>query len=113
MGYSRAVKINNKIYFSGTTSVNEKGLIIGESLYDQTKYIFKKIGNVLRDEGFSFGDVVIVRAFVTDFTDLEEFDKAFKETFSKIKPACTIVGINELVSEELLIEIEVEAEKEN
>lgn len=34
VGYSRAVRINNRIYFSGTTSMDEKGDVVGKSLYE-------------------------------------------------------------------------------
>lgn len=111
VGYSRAVVINNRIYFSGTTSQNEKGEIIGKDVYEQSKYIFEKISEVLSSNGFKLEDTVLVRAYLVDMKQLEGFDRAFREMFLDINPACTLVGIKKLVDEKLLIEIELTAEK--
>lgn len=54
VGYSRAVKIDNKIYFSGTTAVDENGQTQGINTYEQTKFIFEKIKKVLKQEEFFF-----------------------------------------------------------
>jgi|SRR5581483_1178361 len=105
-GYSRAVLIKNNMYVSGTTSIDQKGNTIGSTVYDQTKYCIEKIKYVVEREGFSLKDVITVRAFLINMQDLDGFDKAFKEFFFETKPTCTIVGINALVKEDLLIEIE-------
>ncbi len=112
VGYSRAVRINNRVYFSGTTAMNEKGDTIGKTLYEQTKYCFEKIVSVLEKEQFSKQDVVIITAYVTSIKNLAEFDKAFIEYFYDVKPCCTLVGIKELVKPDLLVEIECVAEKD-
>lgn len=44
--------------------------------------------------------------------DIAGFDRAFIKHFSHIKPCCTLVGINELVNPDLLVEIECIAEKD-
>lgn len=112
VGYSRAVRVNNTIYFSGTTAQDEKGKIVGENVYEQAKYIFQKISKVLEDQNYSMDDVVLVRAYLVDMKQLPGFDQAFSETFKNSKPACTLVGIKELVDPRLLIEIECIAEQE-
>lgn len=100
------------MYISGTTSQDEAGEIIGKSLREQSAYIFQKIKKVLEDSGFTLNDVVIVRAFVIDLHHLTQFDEIFKKYFAKIQPTCTLIGVNSLVKENLLIEIEVTAQKE-
>ncbi|OGH02926.1 MAG: hypothetical protein A2798_00660 [Candidatus Levybacteria bacterium RIFCSPHIGHO2_01_FULL_37_17] len=112
VGYSRAVVIDEtRIYFSGTTSQDEKGEIIGDDVYSQSKNIFSKITSVVNSEGFKIGDTVLVRAYLVDITQIEGFDKAFGEAFKQTKPACTLVGINQLIDPKMLIEIELIAEK--
>lgn len=112
VGYSRAVRINNKMYFSGTTAMDEKGNAIGKTLYEQTKFCFEKIISVLEKEQFSKEDVVIITAYVTSIKNLADFDKAFTEYFYEAKPCCTLLGIKELVKPDLLVEIECVAEKD-
>ena len=112
VGYSRAVVIDDKrIYFSGTTSVDEQGETVGTNTYEQTINVFRKIKDTLGEVGFSPTDVVLIRAYLARIKDLSEFDKAFIEHFSDVKPACTVVGVSELVKPDLLVEIECIAEK--
>ncbi|MBI2029365.1 RidA family protein [Candidatus Gottesmanbacteria bacterium] len=112
VGYSRAVRVRNTIYISGTTSQNEKGEIIGNTVGGQTKFIIKKIKSVLENENFSLNDIVETTVYLVDLKNLKDFDKVFKKYFYSINPTCTLVGINSLVDEKLLIEISATAQKE-
>lgn len=111
VGYSRAVRINNRIYISGTVAMDESGQVQGANLYDQTVYILDKIRGVLEAEGFSENDIVETVVYIVDMSQLPQFDKVFHERFSNIKPTCTLVGVNKLISPEFLIEISATAEK--
>ena len=111
VGYSRAVRVDNKIYFSGTTAQDREGNIVGQNVYEQSKFIFDKFSEVLKGEEFSMDEIVLVRTYIVDIKQLPEFDQAFSETFTNSHPSCTLVGINQLVDPKLLIEIECIAEK--
>ena len=109
-GYSRAVKIGNQIFVSGTTSVDNNGNIIGfGDVYEQTKYILQKIAFALRDAKATLEDVVRTRIYTTDINNWEEISKAHKEFFGEILPASTMVEVNKLIDNNLLVEIEAEA----
>ncbi len=110
VGYSRAVKVGKQIFVAGTTAVDENGNVVGEgNAYEQTKFIFWKIGKVLEKAGAHFKDVVRTRIFVTNIKDQPAIGKAHYEFFKDIKPAATMVEVNKLVDDRLLIEIEVDA----
>jgi enamine deaminase RidA (YjgF/YER057c/UK114 family) len=110
VGYSRAVKAGNMIYITGTTAVDENGEITGKGdMYKQAKYIFEKIGKYLEQAGASYDTVIRNRIYVTDISKWEEAGRAHSEVFGKIKPCCTMIGIKELVSPDMLVEIETEA----
>lgn len=110
-GYSRAIRAGNRVMITGTTSVNESGVVVGGNgdSYRQTIYIFQKIKKYLEDAGASLENVVWNRMFVTDITKWEGVAKAHSEVFKKIKPCATMVEIKGLILPEMLIEIETEA----
>ncbi len=109
VGYSRAVKINNRIIISGTTAI-EDGKLVGEGdAYLQTVTILKKISRVLEQAGSRLEDVVRTRVYITDINLFEDVGRAHGEFFRDIRPAQTLVGISALVDPKMLVEIEAEA----
>ena len=110
VGYSRAVKVNNMIYISGTTSTNEKGEIIGiNDPYAQTVQIIKNIENALKHFNANLKDIVRTRMFVKDIDQWEAIGKAHGEFFHDIRPTTSMVEIKRLIGAEILVEIEAEA----
>ncbi|ODS22548.1 hypothetical protein AB835_13615 [Candidatus Endobugula sertula] len=110
VSYCRAIRVGDHIFVSGTTSINESGEIIGiGDVYQQAKFIFNKIENVLHELDSSLEDIVRTRTFITDMNNFEGFSKAHGECFSGIDPAATCVEVSGFVDKNLLIEIEVDA----
>jgi enamine deaminase RidA (YjgF/YER057c/UK114 family) len=109
-GYSRAVRIGNHVYVSGTTASDEQGNVFGESdMYAQTVYIIEKIARALKEAGASLEDVVRTRIFVTDISRWEEVARGHTQFFQHIRPVSTLVEISKLVNEKQMVEIEVDA----
>ena len=109
VGYSRAVKVNDRLLISGTTSIVD-GKIIGEGdPYLQTKTIIDKLEIVLHQAESKLEDIVRLRVYVTNISRWEEVGRALGETFKKIKPAQTLVGVSALVDPKMMVEIEAEA----
>ncbi len=109
VGYSRAVRVDNIIEVAGTTAM-DGDILVGEGdVYVQTKFIFQKIEKALQQLGSSLNDVVRTRMFVTNITDWEKVGKAHGEFFATIKPVATMVEVQRLITDALLIEIEVTA----
>ncbi len=102
MGYSRAVRMGNLVFVSGTTCE-------GPDAYIQAKGAIAKIEQALEEAGASLEDVVRTRMFVTNIADWELIGKAHAEAFRNILPAATMVEVSKLISPELLVEIEVDA----
>jgi enamine deaminase RidA (YjgF/YER057c/UK114 family) len=110
VGYSRAVRIGNLIEVAGTTALDENGQVVGiNDPYQQTKFIIAKIEKALGASGAALSDVIRTRMFVTDISHWEEIGKAHGEYFKEIKPATTMVEVRSLISDDLLIEVEVTA----
>lgn len=108
-GFSRAVRVGNQVFVSGTTAHDERGeLQGGQDAYAQAAYILDKIGAALRQAGASLDDVVRTRVYVVHLEDWREVARAHGDAFGAIRPANTLVQVAGLVDGPL-VEIEADA----
>ena len=110
VGYSRAVRIGNHIWVSGTTATDEHGKVVGVGdAAAQARYALQKIGRALAEACVSFEHVVRTRTFVTDISKWEAIGRVHGEIFGAIRPAATMVEVSKLIDPDHLVEIEVDA----
>ena len=110
VGYSRAVRVGNMIWVSGTTATDGKGGIVGKGdAYAQAKQALSNIERALKQAGAQLADVVRTRIYATDVGQWEAIGRAHGEAFGAILPVCTMVEVSALIDPELLVEIEVDA----
>lgn len=111
VGYSRAVRVGDRIYVTGTTATDRNSDIvrIGDA-YAQTVQCIKNIERALKEFDCTLEHVVRTRMFVTNISKWEDFGRAHGEFFREIMPATTMVEVSRLIDPDMLIEIEADAE---
>lgn len=111
VGYSRAVKVGNRIYVTGTTATDATGEIIGiDDAYTQAKQCLLNIERALQRLNAGLEQIVRTRMFVTDISRWEEYGRAHGELLGAVMPATTMVEVSALIDPRMLIEIEADAE---
>lgn len=109
-GYSRAVKIGDRIVVSGTSATQPDGSVHAPGdPYAQTKYVLELVAAALADAGASLDDVIQTRVYIASPDLWREVGRAHLEYFGQSLPASTCIAGVELMQPGLLVEIEAEA----
>jgi enamine deaminase RidA (YjgF/YER057c/UK114 family) len=109
VGYSRAVRIGNQIWVSGTAPIPADGSDPPEEPYEQARLCLEIIGGALEQAGARLEDVVRTRIYVVDSAVFDEVGRAHGEVFGEIRPASTAIVVAGLIDPSLLVEIEADA----
>ena len=105
IGFSRAVRVGDTIYLSGTGPVGADDL----DAAGQTRRIFEIAAAALAQADASFEDVVRTRIFLTHAEDWEAVGRVHGEFFGEIRPAATMVVVAALLNPAWRLEMEMEA----
>ena len=108
-GFSRAVRIGDRIMVSGTAPVEPDGSSTPGDAAAQTRRCFAIILAAIEELGGSVADVVRTRMFITDPADADAVGAVHGELFRDVRPASTMVVVAALLRPEWRIEIEAEA----
>lgn len=107
-GYSRAVRIGDRILVSGTTATHGADRCVAPgNAGAQATYILDKIAASITALGGRMEDVVRTRVYLKDASQWEPVSRAHGRFFSNVLPANTLIEAGALVGD---YEVEIEAE---
>jgi enamine deaminase RidA (YjgF/YER057c/UK114 family) len=110
IGFSRAVRVGDLIFVSGTVAWGPDGKLVGKGdVYAQAKQTLANIEGYLREAGAGLKDVVRTRIYLTDIGRWQEVARAHREAFGDVRPASSLLEISRLAEPEMLVEIEAVA----
>jgi enamine deaminase RidA (YjgF/YER057c/UK114 family) len=108
VGYSRAVRVGDRVWVSGTAPIMPDDADPPPGAYDQTRVCLGIIAAALAEAGTSLDAVVRTRIYVTDASLIGEVGRAHAEAFATARPATTGI-VTQLLDPRWLVEIEAEA----
>lgn len=109
--YSQAVMTGNLLFSSGQIALDpETGVVVGETIEEQTEQVMKNLGAILEEAGLSYENVVKTVCFLDDMGDFAAFNDIYGKHFTN-KPARSCVAV-ETLPKGVLCEVEVIAEIE-
>jgi enamine deaminase RidA (YjgF/YER057c/UK114 family) len=108
VGYSRAVRIGDQVWVSGTAPIMPGDADPPAGPYEQAKLCLDIIERALVEAGAVLDDVVRTRIYVVDAALIDEVGRAHAEAFATARPATTGI-VAQLLDPRWLVEIEAEA----
>jgi enamine deaminase RidA (YjgF/YER057c/UK114 family) len=108
IGFSRAVRVEDRVLVAGTAPVWADGSCDPDPAV-QARRCLEIITAALADAGAEPVDVVRTRIYLTDRADVDVVGRVHGEVFGGIRPAATIVVVAGLADPRWRVEIEAEA----
>jgi enamine deaminase RidA (YjgF/YER057c/UK114 family) len=108
IGFSRAVRVGDRVVVSGTGPVEPGGGCPGDA-GDQARRCFGIIAGALTEAGASLDDVVRTRMYITAAAHADAVGAVHGEILGHVRPAATMVIVAALLDPAWKVEIEAEA----
>ena len=104
--YSQGIVVNGFLFASGQIPINPAtGAIEGETITEQAELVMKNIGEILKEAGTTYENVVKTTCFLADMADFGAFNTVYERYFTG-KPARSCVAVKQL-PRDVLCEVEV------
>ena len=108
IGFSRAIRVDDRVVVSGTAPVWPDGSCPPDA-ETQARRCLEILAAALADAGAELADVVRTRMFVTDLADADAVGRVHGAVFGDVRPAATMVVVAGLLDPRWKVEIEAEA----
>ncbi|MGC2239646.1 MAG: RidA family protein [Acidimicrobiia bacterium] len=107
-GFSRAVRIEDRVVVAGTAPIWPDGMVDPDP-GEQTARCLEIMLDALSEVGGTPEDVIRTRMFITDADDADAVGEAHGAVFGGIRPAATMVVVAALLDPRWKVEMELEA----
>ena len=95
--YSQAVLAGDTLYVSGQIPIDpETGKLVEGDITVQAEQVFKNIGAILNEAGFSFTDVVKSTVFLSDMADFKAMNEVYGRFYTENQPARSAFSVRQL-----------------
>ena len=108
-GFSRAVRVGDRVLVAGTAPIWPDDFVDPDP-GAQTERCIEIMLAALAEAGGVPGDVVRTRSFITDAAHADAVGVAHGRVFSEIRPASTMVVVAGLLDPRWVVEMELEAQ---
>ena len=108
IGFSRAVRIGDRVVVSGTAPILPDGGC-PDDVDAQARRCWEIVLAALGDLGADATHVVRTRQYLTDAADAEVVGRVHGEVFARVRPASTMVVVAGLLDPRWRVEVEAEA----
>lgn len=108
IGFSRAIRVGERVLVSGTAPVWADGSCPDDPAL-QARRCFEIIADALAEAGATLADVVRTRMFLVDAADADTVGGVHGQLFAEVRPAATMVIVAGLLDPRWKVEIEAEA----
>mgnify|MGYP001033620981 FL=1 len=104
--YYQGTVANGFLFASGQIPIDPAtGEIRGDNIEEQAELVMKNIGEILKEAGITYEDVVKTTCFLADMADFAAFNAVYEKYFTG-KPARSCVAVKQL-PKNVLCEVEV------
>ena len=81
--YSQAVKYNGMLYISGQLAIDpHTGKLMFDGIKKETALIMENIGNILREAGMTYENVLFTTILLKDINDFERVNEVYSKYFN-------------------------------
>jgi 2-iminobutanoate/2-iminopropanoate deaminase len=95
--YSQAIKVGNTLYCAGQISINpETSELELADIKQQTERVLKNLKAVIKEAGFTMGDVVKTTVYLSNIKDFSGMNEVYAQFFGEGKPARSTVAVRSL-----------------
>jgi len=108
IGFSRAVRVGDRVIVSGTAPIWPDGSC-DPDVGAQARRCLEIIAAALAEAGATFEDVVRTRMYLTRAEHAAAVGQAHGEVFGEVRPAATMLVVAGLLDPRWCVEIEAEA----
>jgi enamine deaminase RidA (YjgF/YER057c/UK114 family) len=108
IGFSRAIRIGDRVLVSGTAPIWADGSVDPDPAA-QMRRCLEIVAAALDEAGAAMTDVVRTRTYLVDAADGEAVGGVHGEVFGAVRPASTMLVVAALLDPRWRVEVEVEA----